>query len=86
MANKPYQHVQIPADGEAIKLNSDGTLNIPNNPIIPFVEGDGIGIDVTPVMRRVVTAAVDLAYDKKRRIRWMEIYAGEKAISFIWCR
>ena len=79
MANQPYQHVQIPADGEAIQLNKDGTLNVPDNPIIPFVEGDGIGIDVTPVMRRVVTAAVDQAYEGKRKIRWMEIYAGEKA-------
>jgi len=74
-----YQHVQIPADGEAIQLNSDNTLTVPDNPIIPFIEGDGIGIDVTPVMRRVVTAAVDQAYEGKRRIRWMEIYAGEKA-------
>ncbi len=79
MANQPYQHVQVPADGEAIQLNSDNTIQVPDNPIIPFVEGDGIGIDVTPVMRRVVTAAVDQAYEKKRRIRWMEIYAGEKA-------
>ncbi len=79
MASQPYQHVQIPADGEAIQLNSDNTLQVPDNPIIPFIEGDGIGIDVTPVMRRVVTAAVDQAYNKKRRIRWMEIYAGEKA-------
>ena len=79
MANQPYQHVQIPADGEAIQLNSDNTLQVPDNPIIPFIEGDGIGIDVTPVMRRVVTEAVGQAYDHKRRIRWMEIYAGEKA-------
>ncbi len=79
MANQPYQHVQVPADGEVIQLNSDNTLQVPDNPIIPFVEGDGIGIDVTPVMRRVVTSAVDQAYEKKRRIRWMEIYAGEKA-------
>lgn len=79
MANPSYQHVQVPANGEAIQLNSDNTLKVPNNPIIPFIEGDGIGIDVTPVMRRVVTAAVDQAYEGKRRIRWMEIYAGEKA-------
>ena len=79
MANKPYMHALIPADGEAIQLNTNGTLNVPDHPIIPFVEGDGIGIDVTPVMRRVVTAAVDLAYQSKRCIRWMEIYAGEKA-------
>ncbi|MEJ2114723.1 MAG: NADP-dependent isocitrate dehydrogenase [Gammaproteobacteria bacterium] len=79
MATQPYQHVQIPADGEAIQLNSDNTLQVPDNPIIPFIEGDGLGIDVTPVMRRVVTEAVDQAYGRKRRIRWMEIYAGEKA-------
>ena len=79
MANQPYQHVQIPADGEPITLNDDNSLKVPDYPIIPFVEGDGIGIDVTPVMRRVVTAAVDQAYQGKRRICWMEIYAGEKA-------
>ncbi len=79
MAHKPYEHVQIPADAEPIQLNQDNTLQVPNNPIIPFIEGDGIGIDVTPVMRRVVTAAVKLAYNDERRIRWMEIFAGEKA-------
>lgn len=79
MAHKLYEHVQIPAEGEPIKLNSDNTLQVSDNPIIPFIEGDGIGIDVTPVMRRVVTTAVDLAYAGKRHICWMEIYAGEKA-------
>ncbi len=79
MARKPYEHVQVPAEGEAIKLNPDKTLDVPDNPIIPFIEGDGIGIDVTPVMRRVVTAAVKKAYNDQRRICWMEIYAGEKA-------
>ena len=79
MGTKPYEHVQVPADGAQIKLNSDNTLQVPDNPIIPFIEGDGIGIDVTPVMRRVVTTAVNLAYEGKRRICWMEIYAGEKA-------
>jgi isocitrate dehydrogenase len=79
MAQQPYEHVQIPADGQAIVFNSDGSLNVPDSPIIPFIEGDGIGIDVTPVMRRVVTEAVKLAYEGKRRVRWMEIYAGEKA-------
>jgi isocitrate dehydrogenase len=79
MAQQPYEHVQIPAGGHAIELNKDGSLNVPDNPIIPFIEGDGIGIDVTPVMRRVVTEAVKLAYEGKRRIQWMEIYAGEKA-------
>lgn len=79
MAAKSFEQVQVPADGDAIQLNADGTLEVSDHPIIPFIEGDGIGIDVTPVMRRVVTAAVDLAYQGKRRIRWMEIYAGEKA-------
>jgi isocitrate dehydrogenase len=79
MARKPYEHVQVPAQGKAIKLNPDKTLDVPDTLIIPFIEGDGIGIDVTPVMRRVVEAAVKLAYNDQRRICWMEIYAGEKA-------
>ncbi len=79
MAHKPYEHVQIPAEGEQITLNSDKTIEVPDIPIIPYIEGDGIGIDVTPVMRRVVTEAVKQAYNNKRRISWMEIYAGEKA-------
>ncbi len=77
--HKPYEHVQIPAEGEAITLNPDKSLDVPDQPIIPFIEGDGIGLDVTPVMRRVVAAAVHQAYGGKRRISWMEIYAGEKA-------
>ncbi|MCY4641726.1 MAG: NADP-dependent isocitrate dehydrogenase [Gammaproteobacteria bacterium] len=79
MEHKPYEHVQVPAQGEVITLNPDKSLNVPDMPIIPFIEGDGIGLDVTPVMRRVVTAAVNRAYGGKRRISWMEIYAGEKA-------
>ena len=79
MQHKPYEHVQVPAQGEPISLNPDKSLDVPDNPIIPFIEGDGIGLDVTPVMRRVVSAAVKRAYDGKRRISWMEIYAGEKA-------
>ena len=79
MKHKPYEHVQVPAQGEAISLNPDKSLDVPDNPIIPFIEGDGIGLDVTPVMRRVVSAAVNRAYDGRRRISWMEIYAGEKA-------
>ncbi len=77
--HKPYEHVQIPAEGEAITLNPDKSLDVPDKPIVPFIEGDGIGLDVTPVMRRVVAAAVNQAYEGKRRISWMEIYAGEKA-------
>ena len=74
-----YDHIVVPAEGERITLNPDFSLNVPNHPIIPFVEGDGIGIDVTPVMKRVVDAAVAQAYAGKRRIVWMEIYAGEKS-------
>jgi isocitrate dehydrogenase len=74
-----YDHIVVPAEGERITLNPDFSFNVPNYPIVPFVEGDGIGIDVTPVMRRVVDAAVDQAYAGKRRIAWMEIYAGEKS-------
>lgn len=74
-----YQHIRIPADGEQIRVNDDGSLTVPEQPIIPFIEGDGIGIDITPVMRTVVDAAVASAYDGRRQIAWMEIYAGEKA-------
>jgi len=75
-----YQHIQIPADGQKITVNADNTLNVPDAPIIPFIEGDGTGVDITPAMRRVVDAAVAKAYGGKRRIAWMEVYAGEKAV------
>jgi isocitrate dehydrogenase len=74
-----YQHIRVPVDGERIQVNEDNLLNVPNNPIIPFIEGDGIGIDITPVMQRVVNSAVEKAYGGRRKISWMEIYAGEKA-------
>ncbi|MBS0300046.1 MAG: NADP-dependent isocitrate dehydrogenase [Proteobacteria bacterium] len=74
-----YQHIKIPSDGEKIQVGHDNLLQVPNNPILPFIEGDGIGIDITPVMRKVVDSAVEKAYGGKRRISWMEIYAGEKA-------
>ncbi len=74
-----YDKIQVPADGEKITVNSDNSLNVPDNPIIPFIEGDGIGVDVTPVMKNVVDAAVAMAYEGKRKIIWMEIFAGEKA-------
>jgi isocitrate dehydrogenase len=74
-----YQKIQVPAEGEKITVNADNTLNVPNNPIIPFIEGDGIGIDISPVMIKVVDAAVEKAYGSERRISWMEVYAGEKA-------
>ncbi len=74
-----YQHISVPADGSAISANADNSLNVPDQPIIPFIEGDGIGSDITPAMHQVVDAAVAKAYDGARKIHWMEIYAGEKA-------
>jgi isocitrate dehydrogenase len=74
-----YQHIKVPNNGEKITVNQDLSLNIPENPLIPFIEGDGIGVDITPVMRQVVDSAVERAYAGKRKIAWMEIYAGEKA-------
>ncbi len=71
--------VTVPAQGEKITLGAGGALNVPSNPIIPFIEGDGIGSDITPAMIRVVDAAVAKAYGGDRKISWMEIYAGEKA-------
>jgi isocitrate dehydrogenase len=74
-----YKHIQVPSEGEKITVNEDYSLNVPNNPIIPYIEGDGIGVDITPVMIDVVNAAVDKAYAGRRNISWMEIYTGEKA-------
>jgi isocitrate dehydrogenase len=74
-----YQHIKVPADGQKITVNADSSLNVPDNPIIPYIEGDGTGIDITPVMLKVVDAAVAKAYAGKRKISWMEIYAGEKS-------
>lgn len=74
-----YNKITIPADGARITVNPDFSLNVPARPIIPFIEGDGIGIDVTPVMRVVVDEAVAKAYGGARSIAWMEVYAGEKA-------
>ncbi|MES2205351.1 MAG: NADP-dependent isocitrate dehydrogenase [Pseudomonadota bacterium] len=70
--------LQKPA-GELIRVHQDGTLDVPDQPIIPFIEGDGIGVDITPVMKEVVNAAVEKAYGGRRKISWMEVYAGEKA-------
>jgi isocitrate dehydrogenase len=75
----PYQHVKVPAGGQKITVNKDFSLNVPDNAIIPFIEGDGTGVDITPVMIKVVDAAVAKAYGGKRKIHWMEIYAGEKS-------
>ena len=74
-----YQHIQIPSSGEKIRVGDDFSLNVPDQPIIPFIEGDGIGVDITPVMRQVVDSAVAKAYGGKRKIAWMEVFAGEKA-------
>jgi len=74
-----YQKIQVPASGDKITVNADMSLNVPDNPIIPFIEGDGIGVDISPVMIKVVDAAVEKAYGGKRKISWMEVYAGEKA-------
>ncbi|MEM6406104.1 MAG: NADP-dependent isocitrate dehydrogenase [Pseudomonadota bacterium] len=73
------QPMQRPAQGDMITYASDGSLQVPDQPIIPYIEGDGIGVDITPVMRQVVDAVVDKAYSGKRQIAWMEIYAGEKS-------
>ena len=74
-----YQHIQVPSGGQKITVNPDFTLNVPEQPIIPFIEGDGTGLDITPVMIKVVDAAVEKSYGGQRRIHWMEVYAGEKS-------
>ena len=73
--------IQPPAEGKKIGVNRDQSLSVPDTPIIPFIEGDGIGVDITPVMRKVVDAAVAKSYHGSRRIAWMEVYAGEKAVA-----
>ncbi|HZH57827.1 NADP-dependent isocitrate dehydrogenase [Yanghanlia caeni] len=74
-----YQHIKVPAEGQKITVNADFSLNVPDEPIIPYIEGDGTGADITPVMLKVVDAAVAKAYGGKRKIHWMEVYAGEKS-------
>ncbi len=74
-----YQHIKVPTEGQKITVNADFSLNVPDNPIIPFIEGDGTGVDISPVMIKVIDAAVAKAYGGKRKISWMEIYAGEKS-------
>ena len=74
-----YQHIKVPDTGAKITVNDDNSLNVPDNPIIPYIEGDGIGVDISPVMIAVVDAAVAKAYGGDRKISWMEIYTGEKA-------
>ncbi|MGC4395888.1 NADP-dependent isocitrate dehydrogenase [Hydrogenophaga sp. T2] len=74
-----YQHIQVPAQGQKITVNADRSLQVPDEPIVPYIVGDGVGVDVTPVMLKVVNAAVEKAYGGRRKIHWMEVYAGEKA-------
>lgn len=74
-----YKHIQVPSDGDKITVNEDYSLNVPDKPIIPYIEGDGIGVDISPVMIDVVDAAVNKAYGGDRKISWMEIFTGEKA-------
>jgi isocitrate dehydrogenase len=73
------QHIKVPTDGQKITVNADFTLNVPDQPVIPYIEGDGTGVDITPVMLKVVDAAVAKAYGGRRKIAWMEVFAGEKS-------
>jgi isocitrate dehydrogenase len=75
-----FNHIKVPA-GDKITVSADLSLNVPDRPVIPYIEGDGIGRDITPVMRKVVDAAVARAYGGKRSVAWMEVYAGEKAVA-----
>ena len=91
-----YKHIKVPASGEKIRVNKDFSLSVPDNPVIPYIEGDGTGVDITPVMIKVVDAAVRKAYGGKKKIVWMEMYAGEKSCKVYgenvwrpgntWCR
>ena len=74
-----YKHIKVPSNGEKIKVNEDFSLAVPSHPIIPYIVGDGTGIDITPVMLKVVDAAVQKAYGGEKKIVWMEMYAGEKS-------
>ena len=75
----PYQHIKVPAEGRKITVRPDQSLEVPDQPVVPYIEGDGVGVDVTPVMLKVVDAAVEKAYGGAKKIHWMEMYAGEKA-------
>src|SRR4029079_15420871 len=74
-----YQHIRVPSQGKKTPVNQDFSLKVPDQPILPYIEGDGTGVDITPVMKKVVDAAVDSAYGGKRKISWMEMFAGEKS-------
>ncbi len=77
-----FEKIVIPDDGKQIVLQQDGPLSVPDRPIIPYIEGDGTGVDITPVMKRVVDLAVEKAYGGSKKISWMEVYAGEKSVDF----
>ena len=79
-----YEKIAVPKDGRRITINPDASLNVPDFPYIAFIEGDGIGIDITPVMLKVVDAAVAKAYGGKRRISWVEVFAGDKASTIVF--
>ncbi|MDP3678610.1 MAG: NADP-dependent isocitrate dehydrogenase [Methylotenera sp.] len=81
MTSKVTSKINVPLTGEKITVNADNSLNVPDQPIIPFIEGDGIGVDITPPMIKVVDAAVNKAYGDARKISWMEVFAGEKAVN-----
>ena len=74
-----YEHIKVPDFGEKIVVNDDHSLSVPDQPIIPYIEGDGIGVDITPPMIKVVDEAVKLAYNGSKKIEWMEVFCGEKA-------
>ena len=74
-----YKHIKVPSEGEKIRVNKDFSLAVPDHPVIPYIEGDGTGVDITPVMLKVVDAAVKKSYGGKKKIVWMEMYAGEKS-------
>ncbi len=74
-----YAHIKVPTTGQKISVKADFSLSVPDQPIIPYIEGDGTGVDITPVMIKVVDAAVAKAYGGKKKIVWMEVYAGEKS-------
>ena len=74
-----FQHIKVPVHGQKITVNANLSLNVPDEPVIPYIEGDGTGVDISPVMRKVVDAAVAAAYGGQKKIHWMEVYAGEKA-------
>src|SRR5690625_5920696 len=75
-----FDKLEVPSEGSVIKKNDDGSLNVGNDPIIPFIEGDGTGADITPAMKHVVDSAVEKAYGGQKKINWFEVYAGEKAL------